>query len=44
MKLIQLTDIHLTAEGQTIAGRDPNTKFDRALQHILSPMVMPKRS
>ena len=31
MKLIQLTDIHLSAPGQTISGRDPNANFDRAL-------------
>ena len=36
MKLIHLTDIHLTAPGQTIAGRDPNANFDRALNHALS--------
>ena len=36
MKLIQLTDIHLTTPGQTIGGRDPNANFDRALSHALS--------
>jgi len=36
MKLIQLTDIHLTAPGQTIAGRDPNKNFDKALSHALA--------
>lgn len=36
MKLIQLTDIHLTTPGQTIGGRDPNANFDRALGHALS--------
>ena len=36
MKLIQLTDIHLTTPGQTIAGRDPNANFDRALDHALA--------
>ena len=35
MKLIQLTDIHLTAPGQTIAARDPNANFERALDHAL---------
>ena len=36
MKLIQLTDIHLTTPGQTIGGRDPNANFDRALSHALT--------
>lgn len=35
MKLLQLTDIHLTKPGNTIAGRDPNANFDRALAHAL---------
>ena len=35
MKLLQLTDIHLTTPGNTIAGRDPNANFDRALAHAL---------
>lgn len=35
MKLLQFTDIHLTAPGQTIGGRDPNANFDRALDHAL---------
>ena len=35
MKLIHLTDIHLTAPGQTIAGRDPTANFDKALKHAL---------
>lgn len=35
MKLIQLTDIHLTTPGQTIAGRDPNANFEKALDHAL---------
>lgn len=35
MKLIQITDIHLTTPGQTIAGRDPNANFVRALTHAL---------
>ena len=36
MKLIHLTDIHLTAPGQTIAGRDPNANFDKAVAHALA--------
>ncbi len=36
MKLLQLTDIHLTTPGDTIGGRDPNANFDRALTHALS--------
>lgn len=36
MKLIQLTDIHLTTPGQTIGGRDPNANFLRALDHALA--------
>ena len=36
MKLLQFTDIHLTAPGQTIGGRDPNANFARALAHGLS--------
>ena len=36
MKLIQITDIHLTTPGQTIGGKDPNANFDRALTHALS--------
>lgn len=35
MKLLQLTDIHLTTPGQTIGGRDPNANFDRALTHAM---------
>lgn len=35
MKLIQITDIHLTTPGQTIAGREPNANFERALTHAL---------
>jgi len=35
MKLLQLTDIHLTTPGNTIAGRDPNANFDRALTHAM---------
>ena len=36
MKLIQLTDIHLTTPGDTIGGRDPNANFERALDHALA--------
>lgn len=36
MKLIQLTDIHLTTPGQTIGGRDPHANFNRAIVHALS--------
>lgn len=35
-KLVHVTDIHLTAPGSTIAGRDPNANFERALAHILA--------
>ena len=35
MKLIQMTDTHLTAPGRTIGGRDPNANFERALTHAL---------
>ncbi len=35
-KLVHLTDIHLTAPGSTIAGRDPRANFDRALEHVLA--------
>jgi 3',5'-cyclic AMP phosphodiesterase CpdA len=35
MKLLQLTDIHLTAPGKTIGGRDPNANFEKAIQHAL---------
>lgn len=35
MKLIQITDIHLTTPGETIGGRDPNANFERALTHAL---------
>lgn len=35
MKLIQLTDIHLTTPGDTIGGRDPIANFDRALDHAM---------
>ncbi|HAT87237.1 MAG TPA: phosphodiesterase [Rhizobiales bacterium] len=33
MKLLQLTDIHLTKPGDTIAGREPNENFRKALHH-----------
>lgn len=35
LKLILFTDIHLTTPGTTIAGRDPNANFERALGHAL---------
>ena len=35
MKLLQLTDIHLTTPGATIGGRDPNRNFSIALDHVL---------
>ncbi|MEM6487855.1 MAG: phosphodiesterase [Pseudomonadota bacterium] len=35
MKILQLTDIHLTTPGQTIGGRDPNANFEAALSHAL---------
>lgn len=36
MKLIHLSDIHLTTPGQTIGGRDPRANFEKALAHILT--------
>nr|WP_321456721.1 phosphodiesterase [uncultured Cohaesibacter sp.] len=36
MKILQLTDIHLTTPGQTILGRDSNTNFRKALSHALN--------
>ncbi|WP_282046192.1 phosphodiesterase [Roseibium album] len=36
MKLLQLTDIHLTAPGETIGGREPNDNFRKALGHALT--------
>lgn len=36
MKLLLLTDIHLTEPGERIADRDPNANFDRALDHALA--------
>jgi 3',5'-cyclic AMP phosphodiesterase CpdA len=35
MKLIHMSDIHLTTPGATIGGRDPRRNFERALAHIL---------
>lgn len=35
MKLLQMTDIHLTTPGKTIGGRDPNKNFTRALSHAM---------
>jgi 3',5'-cyclic-AMP phosphodiesterase len=35
MKLIHMSDIHLTTAGNTIGGRDPRHNFERALSHIL---------
>jgi 3',5'-cyclic-AMP phosphodiesterase len=35
MKLIHMSDIHLTTAGNTIGGRDPRHNFERALDHIL---------
>ena len=34
MKLIHLTDIHITVEGEKILGKDPNTHFAEAIAHI----------
>ncbi|WP_417669743.1 phosphodiesterase [Roseibium sp.] len=36
MKLLQLTDIHLTKPGETIGGREPNQNLQAALTHALS--------
>lgn len=35
MKLLQMTDIHLTTPGKTIGGRDPIQNFQRALDHAM---------
>ena len=35
MKLIHMSDIHLTAPGTTVGGRDPRKNFKRALAHVL---------
>ncbi|MEP0521019.1 MAG: phosphodiesterase [Hyphomicrobiales bacterium] len=36
MKFLQFTDIHLTEPGTTIAGRDPNANFEKALSHAMN--------
>lgn len=36
MKFLQFSDIHLTAPGQTIGGRDPNANFQKALDHAMA--------
>ncbi|MEL6774050.1 MAG: phosphodiesterase [Pseudomonadota bacterium] len=36
MKILQLTDIHLTTPGETIGERDPNANFEAALAHALA--------
>ncbi|MBO3758851.1 phosphodiesterase [Ciceribacter sp. L1K22] len=33
-KIIQLTDLHMVPEGQTIIGLDPFTRIGRAVEHI----------
>ncbi|MEP0234489.1 phosphodiesterase [Roseibium sp.] len=35
MKLVQMTDIHLTAPGKTISSREPTENFKKALGHAL---------
>lgn len=35
MKFLQFTDIHLTAEGETIGGRDPILNFRKGLAHAM---------
>lgn len=35
MKLVHMSDIHLTTPGATIGGRDPRRNFERALAHVL---------
>jgi Icc protein len=35
MKLVHMSDIHLTAPGKTVGGRDPRLNFERALTEIL---------
>ena len=35
MKVLQITDIHLTTPGETIGGRDTNANFQRALDHAM---------
>ena len=41
MKLIHMSDIHLTAPGSTIGGRDPRHNFERALSHVLRTTATP---
>ncbi|MEM0936561.1 MAG: metallophosphoesterase [Pseudomonadota bacterium] len=36
MKLLHLTDIHLTTPGDTIADRDPNANSERALADAMA--------
>lgn len=36
MKLIHMSDIHLTTPGRAIFGRDPLHNFDRALECVLA--------
>jgi 3',5'-cyclic-AMP phosphodiesterase len=36
MKLIHMSDLHLTRPGTTIGGRDPNINFARALDHAFA--------
>ncbi|MEL6211502.1 MAG: metallophosphoesterase, partial [Pseudomonadota bacterium] len=36
MKILHLTDIHLTTPGESISGCDPNANFEAALAHALS--------
>lgn len=33
MKLIHMSDIHLTTPGSSIGSRDPNANFEKALAH-----------
>jgi Icc protein len=35
MKLIHMSDIHLTTPGSSIGSRDPNANFEKALAHVL---------
>ncbi|KAJ56271.1 3',5'-cyclic-nucleotide phosphodiesterase [Actibacterium mucosum KCTC 23349] len=36
MKLLHFTDIHLTKDGETIGGRDPNANFAKGLAHAMT--------
>lgn len=36
MKIIHISDIHLTVPGEEMGGHDPHARFDRALRHILA--------